>query len=272
MGYGDEIMAAGQARVEAARRGGPVHIVDRHGRPRRSELWQGLDWIAAHGAAAAGQVVNGPQARPYLKSLSLAAGAVFTDWRARDHPGAIALNAVERGFAKQVLARLGAFVVIEPLIARDGNPNKDWGWERWAGLARRIGDLNPVQLGPKGIRLLPGARHIETRSFRYACAVLARARGAVLPEGGLHHAAAALDIPAAVIFGGHISPETTGYPGHVNLFTGGTACGAWRPCDHCAAAMAAIAPSEVERALRAWLAAPANAVRATRKREKETTT
>ncbi len=253
MSYGDEIMAAGQARAEAARRGGAVHIVDRHGRPRWSDLWRGLDYIAAPRAAAAGQVVSGPGARPYLKSLSRAAGADFTDWRARDHPGALALDPAERDFAEQATARLGAFVVIEPLISPAGNPNKDWGWDRWVDLAARIRDLNPVQLGPKGTRPLPGARRLETPSFRHACAVLARARAAVLPEGGLHHAAAALGVSAVVIFGGHTAPATTGYPGHVNIAAGGTACGQWRPCRHCAAAMAAIAPAAVEEALRGSL-------------------
>jgi len=251
--YGDEIMAAGQARAEAARRGGAVHIVDRQGLPRWSDLWRGLDYIAAPRAAAAGQVVSGPGARPYLKSLSRAAGADFTDWRARDHPGALALDPAERDFAGRATAGLGSFVVVEPNLMPAANPNKQWGWDRWVDLATRIGDLTPVQLGPAGTRPLPGARRLETPSFRLAAAVLARARAAVLPEGGLHHAAAALGVSAVVIFGGHTDPETTGYPGHVNIAACGTACGQWRPCRHCAAAMAAIAPAEVERALRGAL-------------------
>jgi hypothetical protein len=47
----------------------------------------------------------------------------------------------------------------------------------------------------------------------------------ISPEGGLHHAAAALGVRAVVIFGGFISPATTGYELHTNLFTGGQACG-----------------------------------------------
>ena len=75
-----------------------------------------------------------------------------------------------------------------------------------------------VQLGAGGIRVLEGVRPIETADFRAACAALAGARAAVLPEGGLHHAAAALDIPAVVIFGAMTSPANTGYASHVNLF------------------------------------------------------
>ncbi len=253
MGAGDEIMASGQARAEAARVGGPVHVLDRHGRPRWSDLWLGLDWIVPPHRGAQGSVTSGPGARPYLKSLSRAKGAVFTEWRARDYLGAIALDAAERDFAAKATAGLKRFVVVEPNLVPEANPNKQWGWERWAELAARIRDLNPVQLGPAGTRLLPGVRHVETPSFRLACAVLARCQGAVLPEGGLHHAAAVLGARAVVIFGGHTSPQTTGYPGHVNLFTGGVACGAWQPCGHCRAAMAAIAPAEVERGLRRTL-------------------
>ena len=80
--------------------------------------------------------------------------------------------------------------------------------------------------------------------------MLATARLAILPEGGLHHAAAALGVPSIVLFGGFISPRQTGYPHQVNVFTGGTPCG-WRVrCGHCAAAMKKIEPERIlDRAL-----------------------
>jgi len=52
--------------------------------------------------------------------------------------------------------------------------------------------LRLVQLGPAGTRLLHGVEHYPTNTFREACAALARSRAAVLHEGGLHHAAAAV--------------------------------------------------------------------------------
>ena len=81
----------------------------------------------------------------------------------------------------------------------------------------------------------------------------------MLPEGGLHHAAAALGTPTIVIFGGFISPRQTGYPHQVNLFTGGTPCGMRRRCDHCEQAMRRVAIEEVLVKARMLAAATADA-------------
>jgi ADP-heptose:LPS heptosyltransferase len=78
-----------------------------------------------------------------------------------------------------------------------------------------------------------------------AAATLSRARAAVLPEGGLHHAAAAVGVKSIVIYGGYISPQQTGYNLHENIFTGGEPCGMRIPCRHCEKAMASIAPEMV---------------------------
>jgi ADP-heptose:LPS heptosyltransferase len=88
---------------------------------------------------------------------------------------------------------------------------------------------------------------------RQASAVLAGAALLISPEGGLHHAAAALGLRAVVIFGGFISPATTGYDLHRNFFTGGQACGMRLACAHCAEAMARITPEEVAAAAREQL-------------------
>jgi hypothetical protein len=62
----------------------------------------------------------------------------------------------------------------------------------------------------------------------------------------LHHAAAALGVPAVVIFGGFISPAVTGYAAHANIFTGDDlGCGNINPCPHCRAAMERISVDQV---------------------------
>lgn len=244
MGWGDEIIAAGQARKLHAQNGRKVIIRDRNGAARWSEIWANNPRIAKPGEHVANPVwlTNGPGLRPYI--------AVKTErqwhWRDFDCPvGEIHFHDYERNFA----AGFDRLVVIEPTLKSKASPNKDWGRERWmvlAALLRREG-VEPVQLGSKGTQVLPGARLIETPSFRHGCAVLSRARLAILPEGGLHHAAAALGIPAVVIFGGFISPKQTGYASQRNLFTGGAPCGMRVPCDHCKKAMEAITPEEVAR-------------------------
>jgi ADP-heptose:LPS heptosyltransferase len=94
--------------------------------------------------------------------------------------------------------------------------NKDWGWEKWAELARR--SSYPLLHCDDGSRpFLGGAASLITPTFDHAVAVLSLCRGIVTTEGGLHHAAGALRKPAVVIFGAFNRPENLGYRKHVNL-------------------------------------------------------
>lgn len=236
MGVGDEIMASGHARVVSEQTGKRVRILDCYGQSRWDDLWAGLPWIAKpreRGDFA--NIMNGPQCRPYVEyPFTREGGQRWTGWRARDHVGAIALTETETQFADSVRKSVGPFIVIEPTILRKSNPNKQWG--RWHELAEILlaQGRSVLQIGPDRSAVLPGIRHfVRTRTFRGAAAILTRADGAVLPEGGLHHAAAVLGVPAVVLFGGYISPETTGYPNHINIAEG-QPCGKWTPCQHCA--------------------------------------
>jgi len=147
-------------------------------------------------------------------------------------------------------------VILEPnLPGKPNSPNKRWLPGRWAEVAdilreegwkvRQFSYGGPVSV----------AEGIETRTFRQAAAWLRAARLVILPEGGLHHAAAAVGTPAVVLFGGFAPPSVLGYGEHENL-TGGAevACGSFRTCSHCVAAMARITVDQVvesaERALR----------------------
>jgi len=220
VGYGDEIMVTGEAR-------------------RRQEA--GDPRIATPEAVARGlpvqTIVNGPGCRPYIDyGRTTATRWAYRDWRAT--PGE--LYDIERRKPRD-------YVIVEPHIKAKASPNKDWGWARWQALVGRL-DLDWVQLGPPSTRLLDGVRHIETATFLAACRALTGARAAVLPEGGLHHAAAALGVPAVVIFGAMTSPANTGYDLHVNLYEpagGASPCGMRVPCGHCARAMAGIEPETV---------------------------
>lgn len=256
MGIGDEIMASGHALAEHRRTGKRVKVLDLAGRPRFDVMWHGLPWIAQpHERGEFATVINGPQCRPYIAyPFGREIGQRWTPWRARDHVGAIALTAAEQRIARQAVAALGAFFVIEPGLDPKSNPNKQWGAANWAELARLMlaDGLKVVQMGPHPVRVAPGVKYVRTRSFREAAAVLARAAGAVLPEGGLHHAAAVLGAPAVVLFGGYIDPQTTGYDGHVNFADrrAGSPCGRWQPCRHCAEIWSRLAPADVYARLR----------------------
>lgn len=242
MGWGDEIIAAGQAREINERTGEPVCILGKDGHHRWSEIWNLNPRICQPGEHAQGRasLVNGPGERPYIEAKT------ERRWTWRDFKcpvGEIHFTPVELDFARRHPVEL----LIEPAIKKKASPNKDWGWGRWLSLAvllRREG-VKLSQIGDRRTRWLPGVASIETPTFRHACAVLATARAAVLPEGGLHHAAAAVGVRSVVIYGGYISPRQTGYALHENLFTGEEPCGMRVLCGHCAKAMAAITPEEV---------------------------
>lgn len=131
-------------------------------------------------------------------------------------------------------------IVIEPNV-KDVAPNKQWPKDRYQKVANALADkgYSILQLVyPSADFLLKGARILQTPRFMAAASALRKAVLYIGPEGGLHHAAACLDVPAVVIFGGYVSPLTTGYGRiHSNLFTGNVACGSRTVCDHCKRAM-----------------------------------
>lgn len=263
MGWGDEIMAAGCAEAKARELGGPVVIVDRNGVPRWSDIWKNHPDILRPEDAkrASGSIRNGPWARPYIARWARWGGracCVFTQWRARDFRGRIFLSGSEQSIAAARYGGIGyrKFVVIEPRVDPAGNPNKQWPLGRYAAVLDALPDVVFVQLGPENVPALNGGvRRLMTSTFREACAILEGAAAYLGPEGGLHHAAAALGIPAVVIFGGHTSPETTGYPGHTNLYVESelSPCGRWEPCPHCREAMESISVESVVDALKGVL-------------------
>jgi ADP-heptose:LPS heptosyltransferase len=185
-------------------------------------------------------LLNAPGKRGYIS------GKTKDGWKWRDWIcplGEIHLTPQEAEFGGKHAGK----ILLEPGLKPDASPNKNWGASRWAALARQLTAAgHPVaQFASPHCTPLPGVELIQTKSFRDACAVIARARLAILPEGGLHHAAASFGTAAIVIFGGYISPNQTGYAHHLNLFSGGTPCGRRTPCLHCSKAMKKITVAEV---------------------------
>ncbi len=141
-------------------------------------------------------------------------------------------------------------VIIEPNppIGKRWASNKDWGYARY----QRVADLLSAQgyrvaqlQNERSYRLLERVTLIKTASFRQAAAALKKAPLYIGPEGGLHHAAAAVNTKAVVIFGGFISPVTTGYDMHSNLYVGGKPCGKFLPCNHCRQALDSFSVDQV---------------------------
>lgn len=254
MGWGDEIMVTAQARQIQERDLRPVAVMGRDGQPRWHPIWDNNPRLvnprSSFDKRRAQWLHNYSGRRPYLDyarfdNRDKRQPYVYTSWRVE--PGEIYLTEAEKALGR----RYGGAVIVEPNVKAGASPNKQWG--RWEELAAELADLPLVQVGPAGTPTLAGVDLIVTRDVREASAVLSGASIYIGPEGGLHHAAAALGVRGVVIFGGFISPATTGYDLHTNLFTGAEACGMRVPCRHCAEAMARITPQEVAAAARAQL-------------------
>lgn len=243
MGWGDELMAAGEARAVHERTGRRVEILDRHGQRRTHAMWNGNPRIVLPGERGLFEaVVNGGNCRPY--HLEKQSDRWIFNPAFRAVPGEIYFSEAETEFG----ALHAPQIVIAPTLKALASPNKQWGATRWrefVGLASAAGHRLTQLVGAKD-EPLRGVEWIETADFRSACAVLARAKAYVGHEGGLHHAAAALGVPGVVIFGGFTPVELTGYALHRNLGVGiDGACGLRIPCRHCEKEMAKIEPAQV---------------------------
>lgn len=246
MGWGDELIAAGQARRLHMETKKTVAILDKFGVPRWCELWRGVHYIATpdYQGPPAVALHNYGGRRPYYSSYTA------EKW----HFIPFSCPRAEMVFALDELSygrRHRGHVVLEPNIKPRASPNKQWPLPRWQKVADELSrdGLKLLQFAPPGGggARLRGVTVIDVPSFRLAAAILKHSRAFIGPEGGLHHAAAAMGVecPAVVIFGGFISPQQTGYDDHVNLFTGGKPCGMRIACSHCREAMDKITAADV---------------------------
>lgn len=112
----------------------------------------------------------------------------------------------------------GGFVAIEPDTNREFFGDlRAWPRERWAAFLERLSKSHPrlktVQIGVPDAPPLPGVIDFRGRvDFRTACALIKRARLFIGTEGGLMHAANAVNAKALILWGGVTLPEFAGYP------------------------------------------------------------
>lgn len=160
-------------------------------------------------------------------------------------PGELFFSADETSFANKL--RPG-FILIEPNVPwwKSVAVNKDWGLKKYQAVADELRKQgHRVAQFSYGKHRLQGVETIFAGDFRTAVCALGKAKFAILPEGGLHHGAAAVGARAVVIFGGFIPPAVTGYDFHINLTGGAEACGSIHECRHCREALDAISVEDV---------------------------
>lgn len=257
LGIGDNIMATGMARGAHARGkriafGDYQKIIWDH---NSEQSFRGNPNIAPPGSEGAADLewIRFHRGHRIYNRHNVTTNKWEWNYAFRAQPGEIFFSPEERRFA----AGVDPGVVIEPNVParKTVAPNKQWPRKRYAEVAR--------QLQARGYRVsqlyypnavpLPDVPRIKTASFRHAAAVLSRAALYIGPEGGLHHAAAAVGIPGVVLFGGFIPPQVTGYETHTNLTGGTRACGSITPCQHCTEAMGRIGVDEVVTAAEGYL-------------------
>jgi hypothetical protein len=250
MGVGDNVMASGMARGASAR-GKRIAFGDgkRIIWDKNSEIvFRGNPNIATVGSEAAKDLewIEYYQGnRIYTKQAS---DRWIWNYDFRAVPGELFLDQDEQRFSSNLNP---GFVVIEPNVPvfKAVRHNKQWPVHRFLEVAKRLqsAGYQIVQLlYPKSQNRIPGAIKVFTQNYRLAVATLKRAGLYIGPEGGLHHASAAVGTRAVVLFGGFVPPQVTGYETHTNLTGGAEACGSINPCSHCRAAMEAISVDEVE--------------------------
>ena len=262
MGFGDEIMATAEARELKCNHPDAAVVVGHPGCEFWSEIFANNPNITRLAEVPSGQDIvwlrNYFGNRPYLNYAHANAEErqLFRAYRARR--GDLYFDDQERAFAAAATTRTMGdalpIISVEPHV--DFGPNKDWGFARWQEVVDRFAGRARFLQPDYGKRLLEGIEPVRG-SFRQYAAALARCSLHVGPEGGLHHAAAAVRTPAVVVFGGRISPAITGYDDHENLFADidGSPCGMIAACQHCRTALTSISVEDVAAAMRRLLPA-----------------
>ena len=238
MGYGDFLMASGQAREIFKQTGLKVNFeID-------SKQQHQFDAVFKHNPYLGDDLVlkNTKGNRPYVETM-LYNRIVFNP-HFKTIPGDL--------FFKKPVFRED-YIFLDPHTKEGWSKNKEWGFSRWQELANRLKMpiIQPLYGKPK----LNGVKGVTTNNIRQAFKLLAGAVLFVGTDGALHHAAAALNVPSIVLWSGFSHPSQLGYDNHINLRGDNTPpCGSLFLCSHCKDMMNKITVSRVYEECQRYLA------------------
>lgn len=246
MGLGDEIMALGRAERLYEQTGKPVSILTMTESPRDHDAWHGNPaWVYKGGE----RLVDGGGSRPYIRHWHGRRAIFNLDYKAR--AGRVHLTDAERDSCTLE----PPYAIVSPELKKGASPNKDWGRRNWEAVIRDF-PIPVYQLCPDDkTSPISGAIPYKTPSFRAALAAIEKAALVMAAEGGTHHMAASMKVPAVVVFGSFVPPSVTGYDFHYNIAveTDEGYCGRWEMCEHCRTALKSITPETVrEKAILIW--------------------
>lgn len=135
----------------------------------------------------------------------------------------------------------GKFICLEPNAKKGFTPNKEWPWENWQELARRISDfivkeklnIKLAQVGVAGAKILDGAVDLTGKTtFRETRGIIEKSLFFIVTEGGLAHLAASIPKKSFVLISAMMPKELMAYPNNVNFYTEVECqnCGLTVPC------------------------------------------
>ena len=260
MGLGDDLMMGGLWKKHVQTHGRRVVPVGDW-----SMMWDNLEYICKEEDLYPGEhhdrLPTHPNGlRPYIERWE-SDRIVFKDFK--PEPGEIKFSLKEKMWAEDILGQSQIpqdFVLINPDSKNTTSQgNKEWPFDNWVQLAENLAkDIGVLRIKPKSTvdisgkveynkGVVPSSTTIECSNPRLAFCMASYAKCIVTTEGGLHHVAAALSVPAVVLYGNFISPDQTGYASQTNIYTGqpGSPLGSIKNDKRCQDAMESISVATV---------------------------
>ena len=206
MGLGDEILAAGQAKLIWQETGKKVAIGS-GSRTTQNDLYKFIPYLTSPKFKEPFTwLLDGCGYRDYIlrkeypnKEDKREKVLIFND-KYKAEPAIIELEPIPNDY-----------IIIEPKIKPGAPPGKQW--HHYQDVVDAFPDDKFLQFN---FPTLDGV-DVQKANVIQAAQWIAGCRCYIGTEGFLHHLAAAFDKPAVVLFGGYAPPEILGYDSHTNI-------------------------------------------------------
>tara|TARA_B100000989_G_scaffold97535_1_gene71006 strand:+ start:1945 stop:2775 length:831 start_codon:yes stop_codon:yes gene_type:complete len=254
MGYGDEIMITGYARILKQKY--PNHqivagnkkdgiIVDStmfNNNPnikRVAELKNTQTiWIDSYSGHRPYFIKETKEKYYWNSSHKVVSGELYFSKEEESFGTKIVLEA-KKWWRKIKNKKFKKIIFIEPsrirTIKNNSYENRNWGIKKWQSFINIYkNEYLFIQSIFRGSELLDGIYSFKA-NFREACSVIKNCDYLIGMEGGFTHASAALSKKGLFIYGGYIDPKVIGYSQNKNIYIdiNGSPCGMKIPCNHC---------------------------------------
>lgn len=229
MGLGDQLLAAGKAKLRHRETGEKIAIGDGD-RVIWCPLYDHNPYLSRDPVDE--WVIDYPGHRGYFTGKN----PYVWNYDYRAEPAEVFLTDEELDFD------YGDYVLVESNFKHGSSKAKQWA--RWQEVVDSV-DYQFIQPS-YGPGVLDGVTPRAT-TIRQAAALMKKAKAYLGPDGCLHHLAAAFQTPSVVVFGAFAPPEVTGYS-YQNIFSAG-ATGEMKDSPEMRGLLEQIKPGDVARAL-----------------------